>query len=110
MGRRFLSSASHDWVLVFLLAFTVVCTAGLAVIGYVIHSTPKPCLVVTYQSIGQYPETIQHSPDVSADASSVSNPAPLAVPNEDEPQEPAASEGRASPGGGTVRASFTVVP
>ena len=110
MGRRFLASASRHWVFMLLLDITGICAVGLAVTGYMIHETVEPGLVVTYQSTGQCPQTIQNSPDVSASAVSSPTPAPVALPTQGEQQTPAASENTTSRGSGAVRASFTVVP
>ena len=110
MSRRFLASASHDWVFMLLLAITGVCAVGLAVTGYMIHETMGPGLVVMYQSTSQYPQTTQNSPDMSASAVSTPTPVPVTVPTQAEQQSAAASENTTSRGGGAVRASFTVVP
>jgi hypothetical protein len=110
MGRSFLVSVSHDLVFMILLGITGLCAVGLAVTGYVIHESMEVCLVATYQSTSQYPETIQNSPNVSGSAVSTSTPALVALPTQGEQQTPAASEDTTSRGCGAVRASFTVMP
>ena len=110
MGCRFLASASHDWVIILLLAITGVCAVGLAVTGYMIHENMEPGPLVTYQSTGQYPQTIQNSPDMSAGVVSTPTSVPVTVPTQVEHQLEAASENTTSSGCGAVTASFTVVP
>jgi hypothetical protein len=109
MGGSFPVSVSHDWVFMILLGITGLCAVRLAVTGYVIQESMEPCLVATYQSTSQYPQSIQNSPNVSGSAVSASTPALVALPTEGERQTPAASEDTTSRGCGAIRASFTVM-
>ena len=107
MYGRLLFYASRSWVIVLLVAITVVWTVGMAIAGYISYDTAKVPMVIN-QSTSPCGATVRNSPDMiagTADTLTSSPQATIVLPTQQTP----ANENTTSLGGGAVRASFTVV-
>ena len=108
MYGRLLFYASRSWVIVLLVAITVVWTVGMAIAGYMTYNTAKVPMVVN-RTTSPCGATVRNSPDMiagTADTLTSSPQATIVLPTQQTP----ANENTTSLGSGAVRASFTVVP